>query len=541
MAFLKRPERWLTLLALLASFSLHPPRASAQTFWTNDFDISEGDVADTYTPLNNQKGAVVDDSNNLYITFYDNRNKSGSDDNFEIYLRKFIYNFGSPYIMRATFASNPSKFPSIATLNWGVGDAATAADSGRIYIAWQDARLFSIPPANTAPKSFTIFFRTFQSNGGSGFGPEFQVSEYDSVDAATEPVVTVGDSSRVWIVYPKSNNNNADEDLYYAVYNSAARTMSAVQPLVLDPLARATQPSIVATRDGKVNLVWSDSRSGRQEIWYKQYVPGVGWSADQQIVFSSGTASTPSISATYDGNLHVVWRDTRDANGEVYFKEYVPGVGWDPVDTRITVNTANQSDPQVDADPMDNAYVVWTDARNGSSNPDIFYKERKVGLWGLETSLVGAATDTTNSLQRYPTVTHDGLGSTYVAWTDARFPSSNGKNLEAFYKVGFSNVTGVEASPRETVTRLLRNYPNPFNPSTHVEFTLGRDAAATLRVYDVTGRLVRTLLDSYVAAGRHTVSWDGRDDRGITAASGVYFMRLQAAGQYLTRTVNLVK
>jgi flagellar hook capping protein FlgD len=541
MAFLKRPERWLSLLALLAAFTLHPPRASAQTFWTSDFDISEGDVNETYTPLNNQRGAVVDDSNNLYITFYDNRNKVANDNNFEIYFRKFIFNFGSPYITRVTFASNPSEFPSIATLNWGVGDAATVADSGRIYLAWQDARLFSIPPLNTAPKSFTIFFRTFQSNGGSGFGPEFQVSEYDSVDAATEPVVTVGDSSRVWIVYPKSNNNNADEELYYAIYNSSARTMGAVQPLVVDPLARATQPSIAATRDGNVNLVWTDSRTGKQQIWYKQFVPGVGWSADQEIVFSSGTASTPSISATFDGNLHVVWRDTRDGNSEIYYKEFSPILGWDPVDTRITVNSASQTEPQVDTDPLDNAYVVWTDTRNGTSNPDIYYKNRLLGVWGPETSLVGAGTDTTNSLQRYPTITHDGLGSTYVAWTDARFPASIGKNLEAFYKIGFNNVTGVETSPRETVTRLLRNYPNPFNPSTKVEFTLGSDAAATLRVYDVRGRLVRTLLDSYVAAGRHTVSWDGRDDRGNASASGVYFMRLQAAGQYLTRTVNLVK
>jgi len=543
MAFLKRSERWLILLALLTSVSLVPQRAHAQAFWTSDFDVSEGDVNDTFTPLNNQRCAVVDDSNNLYIAFFDNRNKAGLDNNFEIYFRRFVYNFGSPNLTRVTNFYNPSKYPSLATLNWGQGDAATVQDSGRIYIAWQDSRLYSIPPTGE-PKSYNIFFRTFQSQGGLGFGPEFQVSEYDSIDAATAPVVTVGDSSRVWIVYPKSKSNNTDEDLYYAVYNSATRTMGAVQPLEVDPSFRSALPSVAATRDGVVNVVWADTRNGAKlQLFWKQFIPGSGWTAAQQIVFTGGTsiATNPSLTADWHGHLHLVWRDNRDGNNEIYYKEYVPGTGWDAVDTRLTVNNSAQIEPQVDADPMSNAYVVWTDSRNGSSNPDIFYKERKGGTWAAEVPLVYAATDTTNSVQHFPAITHDGVGSTYVMWTDERFPASIGKNKEVFYKIGFGVTTGVEATPRASVARLLRNYPNPFNPATKVDFTLVRDAQATLRVYDASGRLVRTLLNSYLAAGRHQVNWDGKDDLGRGAVSGVYFLRLQAAGQFLSRTVNLVK
>jgi len=543
MSSLKRCERWMALLALVALVSLRPAPARAQAFWTSDFDVSEGDVNETYTPLGNQRCAVVDDSNNLYIAFFDNRNKAaGNDNNFEIYFRRFVYNFGSPNITRVTNAFNPSRYPSIATLNWGAGDNNTAEDSGRVYLAWQDSRLFSIPPTGE-PKSYTIFFRTFQSRGGVGFGPEFQVSEYDSIDAATAPSVTVGDSSRVWIVYPKSKNNNADEDLYYAVYNSRTRTMGAVQPLEVDPSYRSALPSVAATRDGKVNVVWADTRTGKLQLFWKQFVPGSGWTAAQQIVSTplSSIATNPSLTADWHGHLHLVWRDNRDGNNEIYYKEYVPGAGWDAVDTRLTVQANSQIEPQVDADPLGNAYVVWTDSRNGASNPDIFYKERKGGVWAPEIPLVYAATDTTNSVQHFPAITHDGLGSTYVMWSDERYPASLGKNREVFYKIGFGVTTGVEPTPRATVARLLRNYPNPFNPATKVDFTMARDAAATLRVYDVTGRLVRTLLDSYLTVGRYVVDWDGRDDRGQHAASGVYFLRLQAGGQFLTRTVNLVK
>jgi len=532
-------RRWLALLALVPILWPGGPRsAAAQAFWTNDFDISEGEVNETFTPLNGQRCAVVDDSNNLYISFFDNRNKTGPDNNFEIYFRRFTYNFGSPSATRVTNAPNMSKYPSLATLNWGADDAATANDSGRVYMAWQDARRFTIPLAGD-PMSWTIFFRTYQSMGGVGFGPEIQVSPYDSLNATTAPVVAVGDSSRVFIVYQKSNNG--DNDLYYAIYRADTRVMGAQQPLAVDPTSIASSPSIAATRDGKINVVWNDSRTGLNQIFWKQFIPGSGWTADQQIVFSPSGTLVPSLTSSRRGHLHLVWRDARDGNAEVYYKEYVPGVGWDGVDTRLTVNTALQTDPQADADPMDNVYVVWTDNRNGNPNPDIFYKERKGGAWQPELSLVGAGSDTTNSRQRFSAITHDGIGQSYVAWTDERLPASIGKNLEAFYKIGFGFVTAVEPTERPAMARMLRNYPNPFNPRTTVEFTLSKDATASLRVYDARGRLVSTLLDSYVAAGRHSVTWNGRDGAGVSVGSGVYFLRLQAGGQYLSRTVNLLK
>lgn len=72
-------------------------------------------------------------------------------------------------------------------------------------------------------------------------------------------------------------------------------------------------------------------------------------------------------------------------------------------------------------------------------------------------------------------------------------------------------------------------YPNPFNPLSRVAFELPEPHAVTLRVYDVTGRLVRTLIDdeSY-GQGRHEIVWRGADDSGRRCASGAYFYRLEA-------------
>ena len=106
-------------------------------------------------------------------------------------------------------------------------------------------------------------------------------------------------------------------------------------------------------------------------------------------------------------------------------------------------------------------------------------------------------------------------------------------------------VSGVENTPARTAIRLLPNAPNPFNPSTLITFALpdGRvgPTEVSLRVFDLKGRLVRVLLEETVDADRHTVRWDGRDDRGYGAPSGVYIYRLAAGGQTLARSMTLAK
>jgi len=76
----------------------------------------------------------------------------------------------------------------------------------------------------------------------------------------------------------------------------------------------------------------------------------------------------------------------------------------------------------------------------------------------------------------------------------------------------------------------LRVRPNPFNPQTSVAFTLPADGPARVAVYDLQGRLVRTLHDGALAAGPHALAWDGRDEGGHAAASGVYLVRASASG-----------
>jgi subtilisin family serine protease len=83
--------------------------------------------------------------------------------------------------------------------------------------------------------------------------------------------------------------------------------------------------------------------------------------------------------------------------------------------------------------------------------------------------------------------------------------------------------------------------PNPFNPATTLRFTLPADGHAELRVFDVQGRLVRSLVDGERPAGANEARWDGRDSDGRQVASGTYFARLKAAGETSVKSLVLVK
>ena len=91
---------------------------------------------------------------------------------------------------------------------------------------------------------------------------------------------------------------------------------------------------------------------------------------------------------------------------------------------------------------------------------------------------------------------------------------------------------------------LEQNYPNPFNPSTNIPFTLAKSAEVSLKIFNIIGQEVRTLVNGQRQAGQYTLQWDGKDDFGRSVASGIYFYKLSVSGGEnltLTRKMILMK
>lgn len=115
------------------------------------------------------------------------------------------------------------------------------------------------------------------------------------------------------------------------------------------------------------------------------------------------------------------------------------------------------------------------------------------------------------------------------------------------YQIGVRDGDGEFMSPIRSVyieaisNRLDQNRPNPFNPTTTVHYTLATAGHVTLTVYDSSGRVVRSLVNESQESGPRDVTWDGRDDRGVTVASGVYFYKLTAGKFSDTRRMVMLK
>lgn len=102
--------------------------------------------------------------------------------------------------------------------------------------------------------------------------------------------------------------------------------------------------------------------------------------------------------------------------------------------------------------------------------------------------------------------------------------------------------TGIAGTPvAAPAPGLAQNVPNPFNPTTTIAFSLPETRHVSLTVFSADGRPVQTLVSKTLPAGPHEIEWNGRDARGHTVASGVYFYRLQAGSFWRTRKMVLLK
>lgn len=98
-----------------------------------------------------------------------------------------------------------------------------------------------------------------------------------------------------------------------------------------------------------------------------------------------------------------------------------------------------------------------------------------------------------------------------------------------------------EELPTPTITLLYNNYPNPFNPETTISFDLAEPCPVTLKVFNIKGQKVKTLINDSIIAGNHSIIWNGTDSNGKQVSSGVYFYRMSTPKSTLIHKMLLMK
>jgi predicted outer membrane repeat protein len=166
-------------------------------------------------------------------------------------------------------------------------------------------------------------------------------------------------------------------------------------------------------------------------------------------------------------------------------------------------------------------------------------------------------TDGGNNIDADPVYRNPAIGNLELRFdSPAINVGNNGHNTEPFDIAGNPRYVGlfidlgaheypgpvaVDDTPTLTGTAIQSTYPNPFNPTVSIDFTLQAAGRVELRVFDVRGGLVATLKDENMGAGPQTAQWNGVDDSGRPQASGVYFVRLNSSGQTSVRKILLLK
>jgi len=99
-----------------------------------------------------------------------------------------------------------------------------------------------------------------------------------------------------------------------------------------------------------------------------------------------------------------------------------------------------------------------------------------------------------------------------------------------------------DVSPEIPVSfKTARNYPNPFNPATSIVFNLPENGHVRISVYNLSGRLVRELVNEPRSAGPQQIKWNGQDDRGQDVASGIYTYKIEFGEQVIVKKMTLLR
>ena len=116
--------------------------------------------------------------------------------------------------------------------------------------------------------------------------------------------------------------------------------------------------------------------------------------------------------------------------------------------------------------------------------------------------------------------------------------------IKDIQKLTFHNITAADEVKFQSVIKtfaLFQNYPNPFNPTTTIKYQINRKGLTKVMIFDLNGRLIKTLENTFKSEGVHSVVWDGRTDNGKLVASGVYFCQVAFENSVLVNKMLLLK
>lgn len=494
---------------------------TAQNAFIPDFQVNDGEgLSVEHFP---HPAIALDQNGNFIIAWDDSRNG-----HTDIYAQRYASNgtaLGSNFKVNDDESDTLQEFPSI-----GIDG------SGNFILVWVDKRNINS----------NIYAQRYLSSG-MPIGSNFKVNDNQdyTIDFSAN-IITPGiavDSIGNFVITWTDGRDHANifAQIYLGDGTPVGRNFKVNDD---EGLSFQVTPSITSHRSGNFFIAWNDDRNAEWNIYAQGYFKdGTPMGTNLRITNDVGGTIAPAIGVDENENFIITWADNRNGNLDIYAQLYLRNGTSLGSDFKVNDDEGSELQiyPSTSIDQSGNFTIVWIDTRNSNPGTDTLETDIYAQRYLSDGTALGRNFRVTNidkEDQMFPDVIHRN-NRIYSTWADSRV---DGIHLDIWANVlDWTNPTAVIDNELPKIPQglvLHQNYPNPFNPSTQIEYSIPQASRVVLKIYNLYGQEIRTLVDEQQAPGIYRVIWDGRRETGRVISSGIYFAKI-VAGNY-QRSIRLV-
>ena len=312
---------------------------------------------------------------------------------------------------------------------------------------------------------------------------ETEVLSTESTDTSFSPLVTFDSKENVHVIWydmtDYGGSGAGEYDIFYKRWDKNTSTWKTTEVVSTESTEHSMYPSCFMDSEDNLHVVWHDytdyggSGAGEYDIFYKRKDANTSsWTTTEVIsTDSTSTAYDPVVIVDSTGDVHIIWEELTDDDGEgdwdIYYKKRDFGTGiWGTAEDISTVSDANSDEPSLAIDSFDNLHIVWCDWANYGPDVDvdIFYRslDSVTDSWSVTEvlSTVGTAS------KDFPFIAVDSYDNIHVSWNDeADYLEAGALDMDVFYKYKLEAV--VNWAPTELVSPLSDS--NSYRPCIAVD------------------------------------------------------------------------
>jgi hypothetical protein len=415
--------------------------------------------------------------------------------------------------------------------------ASIALDvQGNIYVVFS---------ARVGPADDDVYF-VKSTDGGATFSDSVLVNDTTRTLQNNPSIAVDSNGQNVFIAWVDARNpiDPPNYDIYFS--RSTDGGLTFLPSIRIDDTGSDSSwqlyASIGCTKSGDtVYVAWYDGRHGnttQYDIYFSRSVDG-GQTFEPNIIVNDtagigpSSQSHPSLWVSNSGTIYIVWQDHRNGYYQIYCDKSLDGGVTFNQDVKVSDDSCPAIGPSVAVDDSERIYVAWQDVRNsGTSEYDIYFS------YSSDSGNTFSEDVRVNDLEVHPAawdwnanIAANNQGRVFVAWdTDRHEPYGD---TDIYFATGIYQ--GIHENKNRNIKKItMQVSPNPFTNKLRIILPhLGSEEDIVLRIYDISGRCVKTLYHH----NSDQIIWTGIDDRGKVLPAGIYFCQIAIGRNYFIKKV----